>query len=357
MGKFRPLSDKALRRLIYILCIFFITGCTSGHNKADSDTGSGEVPYGLTTFSFDQKENPYQFWPAYQINAGDILDVLFQIKTWEKKPEYRLGIDDLITIKFLHAPELNTDEKVHPDGNIALPYIGKFQALGKTIEEIQIELSGHYKGIFQNPEVQVLVPEFRASIKELKADLKTAPRGLSRLVTVRPDGYVTFPLVGNTFVGGRTFPDVNKELNERYDKIIPGLYVDLFLEHHAGSRMYILGQVYKPGVYDIPKPLTIEQAIAMAGGYMREARLNDIFVVRKQYDRMIATRIDFANKFNNNNREYKFFYLKPDDILYVPKRPINKAAELMRDVSEILLFRGWSFGFSWELHDEPADQP
>ncbi|MBI4709746.1 MAG: polysaccharide biosynthesis/export family protein [Nitrospirae bacterium] len=83
------------------------------------------MPYGLTTFSFDQKENPYQFWPAYQINAGDILDVLFQIKTWEKKPEYRLGIDDLITIKFLHAPELNTDEKVHPDGNIALPYIGR----------------------------------------------------------------------------------------------------------------------------------------------------------------------------------------------------------------------------------------
>ncbi|MBI4709745.1 MAG: SLBB domain-containing protein [Nitrospirae bacterium] len=205
--------------------------------------------------------------------------------------------------------------------------------------------------------MQVLVPEFRASIKELKADLKTAPRGLSRLVTVRPDGYVTFPLVGDTFVGGRTFPDVNNELNERYDKIIPGLYVDLFLEHHAGSRMYILGQVYKPGVYDIPKPLTIEQAVAMAGGYTREARLNDIFVVRKQYDRMIATRIDFANKFNNNNREYKFFYLKPDDILYVPKRPINKAAELMRDISEILLFRGWSLGFNWELHDEASEQP
>lgn len=356
MGKFRPLSEETMKSLLCVLSIFFIIGCASGNNKADRDAGSSEASYELTTFSFDQKNSPYEFWPAYQINAGDILDVLFQIKTWEKKADYRLGIDDFITIKFLHAPELNTDEKVHPDGNIALPYIGKFQALGKTVEEIQIELSGHYKGILQNPELQVLVPEYRASIKELKADLKTAPRGLSRLVTVRPDGYVTFPIVGSIFVGGRTFPDVNNELNEKYDKIIPGLYVDLFLEHHAGSRMYVLGQVYKPGVYDIPKPLTIEQALAMAGGYTREARLNDIFVVRRQYDRMIATRIDFANKFNNNNGEYKFFYLRPDDILYVPKRPINKAAELMRDVSEILLFRGWSFGFSWEMHDEPADQ-
>jgi polysaccharide export outer membrane protein len=324
-------------------------GCASNNTVVPTEK---EVPFEITSFSFDQHKHPYDAFPEYRISAGDVLDVLFQIRTWEKKDSFKMGIDYAISVRFTHAPELNIDEKVRPDGTISLPYVGSLHVLGKTVEELSKEIRGKYGKILQNPDLYVTVPDYRTSIKELKTDLHTAPRGLSRLVTVRPDGFVTFPMIGDIKVAGRLFPEVNKEMNEKYDKIMEGLHVDLFLEKHSGAKLYVLGQVTRPGVYDIPKPLTVEQALSMAGSYTPGAQLDNIIIVRKNKDKMIATRIDFASGFLKNEK-YAFFYLQPDDIVYVPKRRITKVAEIMREIWDIISFRGWSAAFSWELHREP----
>lgn len=339
---------KAQTAILMLAIVLTATGCAT-HGIEGMKTGE-ETPFKIDTFSFDRHEAPYDVLPEYRISAGDILDVLFQIRTWEKKSDFVLSIDNVIAIKFVHAPELNSEEKVRPDGTITLPYIGKISVIGRNLDQLTKQLRDYYDTILQNSELLVTMVEYRSAIKELKADLHTAPRGLSRLVTVRPDGNATFPMVGDLIVAGRTFKEVVKELNEKYENVMSGLHADLFLEKHTGSKLYVLGQVGRPGVYDIGKPVTVEQALAMAGSFLPGAQLNDIIVVRKNKDQMVATRIDMKNSFNTNN-EYKFFYLIPDDIVYVPKRPITKAAELTREIADVLFFRGWSMGFSWTLHD------
>jgi len=355
MASFKTLrgATKAFVRPLLILFVSLVTGCASA--GGDQMHMGEEVPYEATTFSFDRKNTPYDMLPEYRIMPGDILDVLFQTRTWEKKDNFRLGIDNAISVRFVHAPELNVEEKVRPDGNMSLPYIGNYYVLGKSVEALTAELKEYYGKILQNPDLYILVPDYRSAIKDLKTDLHTAPRGLSRLVTVRPDGYTTFPLIGHIMVAGRTFSDVNKQLNEQYEGVMAGLHCDLFLEKHNGSKLYVLGDVIRPGVYEIPKPITIEQAVAMAGGFSHGAKLDTIIIIRKKGDKMIATRFDFTRAFREKEA-YSFFYLSPDDMVYVPKRPITRIAELMRDVGDALHFRGWSVGLSWELHSESDNQ-
>lgn len=334
---------------LLLLALLVTGGCASQHSAIQTEK---EMTYDLTTFSFDQGQKPYTVFPFYHISSGDVLDVLFQIRTWEKKDFFRMGIDYVISVRFPHTPELNVDEKVRPDGTISLPYLGSVHVVGRTVDELTMELKQKFTPILQNPDLYVTVPDYRTAIKELKADLHTAPRGLSRLVTVRPDGFVTFPMIGDLQVAGRTFPEVLKQMNEEYDKIMSGLHVDLFLEKHSGAKLYVMGEVQKPGVYEIPKPLVLEQGLALAGSYLPGAQLDNIIVIRKHSDKMIATRVDLTVSFLKNDN-YKYFYLQPDDIIYVPKRKLTAYAEIMKEVAEIIFFRGWNLAFGWQLHNAP----
>jgi len=179
---------------------------------------SEEILFQPTTFSFDQGTYPSQsgLFEDYRISPGDVLDVLFQFQTWMTQDEFSMRIGYRITVNFEHAPGLNETQVIQPDGKVVLPYVGEIYVANKTIPEVTAELKGKYSKILRDPLIYVTVQDFQDRVKELKKDLHTAPRGLSRLVTVRPDGYATFPLLGDIYVAKRTFPRVTEILNEKY---------------------------------------------------------------------------------------------------------------------------------------------
>jgi polysaccharide export outer membrane protein len=341
MERFKLKNKKNVRyRLRCLIALILSIGILSScANLKESE----EILFQPTTFSFDQGTYPSQtgLFEDYRMVPGDVLDILFQIETWMKKDKFPILIDYTITVKFEHAPELNETQVVQPDGKISLPYLGGVYVANKTIPELTAELKGKYSKILRDPLIYITVPDFRARIKELKKDLHTASRGLSRLVTVRPDGYATFPLVGDVFVAKRTFPRVTEILNEKYNDFLPGLHVDLFLERHEGSVIYVLGQVANAGTYKIAKPTNILQAAAMAGGFLAGSNKTNIMVFRKHERKLFATKVNLKNILSRKaDREY--FYLKPDDVVYVTKRKLRKSAEIMTEIGNLIMFRGWS---------------
>jgi polysaccharide biosynthesis/export protein len=322
-----------VRAAVVLPLLLVLAGCGGAKVKR-------EATVGMTTFSFDQNQHPFEVFSDYRITPGDLLDVLFQIRTWIKKDSFKLAVDHSITVKFIHASELNVTQQVRPDGTITLPYIGAVYAIDKTVEEFTAELKEKYKDILNIPEISVEVPDFRSSIKELKADLHTAPRGLSRLVTVRPDGFVTFPMVGDVMAAGKTIPEVNETLNAQYEKILPGLHCDLFLEKHSGSVVYIVGQVKRQGGFEISRPISVLEALSLAEGYLPGAKLSSIFVIRRHQKKMVAVRVDLKKTLSFGSGS-EMFFLKPNDIVYVPKTWLKKAAEVAKDLADMVFFRGW----------------
>ncbi|GAB7078481.1 polysaccharide biosynthesis/export family protein [Megalodesulfovibrio paquesii] len=349
-----------------------------------------------TTFDKDKANYPAPdfIFKEYRLKPGDQLDVLFQIRTWELKEKFTLTVDDLVQVKFVDLPELNEEQNVTPNGYIYLPYIGGVLVAGRTVDDVTAEIRGKYKSVLRSPQIYVTVPEFSSHIRELKADLHTAPRGLSRLVTIRPDGIVTFPLVGDVMAAHKTIPELHKEVDKLYDSFLAGLHVDLFLEQSTGAVVYIMGAVNTPGSIEIRTPITVLDAVARAGGLENTARPSKVVIFRKPLPNrrveemppaeqpkrlvlccpgndvempetravqpqeelpertLVARGYDLENAMNGREGG-EHFWLKPDDIVYIPRRETAKWAEIMREVANIFLFNGWGIGFGADLLDDP----
>ncbi len=301
-----------------------------------------------SSFSFEQTK---MLFDEYKIQPGDMLDILFNIQTRTKEARFSLSLGDTVSVHFPYYPEWNSTQKIRPDGTISLPVVREVQIADKTIPEITQYLTQRYEGTLKNPELYITVPEFLAQIRELKHDLHTSARGLSRLVTVRPDGYVTFPMVGNILVAGKTIEEVTILLNEQYKKVSSSLFVDLFLEKTTGSVVHVLGEVARPGPYTISKPISAIEAISKSGGFTSDAELSTVVVIRRHKKKVVATMVNLEEMLHL--RSGRLFYVSPNDVLYIPKTRIASAAHLMEQVRQATFFQGWSVGLSWVIDDEP----
>lgn len=107
-------------------------------------------------------------------------------------------------------------------------------------------------------------------------------KDLQREVLVRPDGWLTFPLVGNIRAKGRTALDVQEEITTRLRKYIPDPVVTVSIKKVAGYKIYVIGKVNKPGEYVVGRYVDVLQALTLAGGLTPFAAEGDIRVLRKQ---------------------------------------------------------------------------
>ena len=105
---------------------------------------------------------------------------------------------------------------------------------------------------------------------------------LSQRVIVRPDGFITLPLVGDVQVGGRTVDKISAEIAARATKFYteaPVISVEV-AELHS-YRIYVLGEVSRPGEFAPKAQVTVLQALALAGGFTRFAAPDRIVILRR----------------------------------------------------------------------------
>jgi polysaccharide biosynthesis/export protein len=116
---------------------------------------------------------------------------------------------------------------------------------------------------------------------------------LSQRVVVRPDGYITLPLIGDVLAGGRTGEEIASDIAGRSSKFyteLPVVAVEV-AELHS-YRVYVLGEVARPGEFTPRAQVNVLQVIALAGGFTRFAAPNKIIIVRR--DGQGERRIPFA---------------------------------------------------------------
>jgi len=103
---------------------------------------------------------------------------------------------------------------------------------------------------------------------------------LQRKVIIRPDGRFSFPLAGEVQAAGRSADQVRVDIENQLKKYIPEAVVAVMVEDVAGNRVYVIGQVNKPGMYVMNPQLTVIQALSLAGGSTPFAKLDNISVIR-----------------------------------------------------------------------------
>lgn len=103
---------------------------------------------------------------------------------------------------------------------------------------------------------------------------------LQRTLAIRPDGKFSFPLTGEVQAAGRTVAEVQADIMQRLQKFIPEPVVTVSVTGIEGNKVYVIGQVNKPGAIVMNPQVSVLQALSVAGGTTPYAAVNDIIVVR-----------------------------------------------------------------------------
>ncbi len=104
---------------------------------------------------------------------------------------------------------------------------------------------------------------------------------LTREVVVRPDGLISFPLVGDVPAEGRTVEELRLDLAKRLIKYIPAVSLTVAVIKPLSYKVYVVGRVTKPGEFLVGHYTDVLQALSLAGGLTPFAAENDIKVVRR----------------------------------------------------------------------------
>jgi polysaccharide biosynthesis/export protein len=104
---------------------------------------------------------------------------------------------------------------------------------------------------------------------------------LSQSVQVRPDGKITMPLIGDIEATGRTPIELRDAIAASLKEYITNPTVTVIVVEATLATAYVMGEVNHPGAVTMPAPLTILQALALAGGLKEFADARNIRVLRK----------------------------------------------------------------------------
>ncbi|MDW3094298.1 MAG: polysaccharide biosynthesis/export family protein [Gammaproteobacteria bacterium] len=118
---------------------------------------------------------------------------------------------------------------------------------------------------------------------------------LQQLLLVRPDGGISFPLVGDIQASGNTIEGIRQIITRKLSKLIPDVQVSVALQELNGNLIYVVGKVNRPGVFPFSKNVDVLQALGMAGGATAFAALNDIKVLRREAGQLKSIKFRYAD--------------------------------------------------------------
>mgnify|MGYP001065310050 CR=1 FL=1 len=140
---------------------------------------------------------------------------------------------------------------------------------------------------------------------------------LQREVRVLPDGSLTFPLAGRVEVAGLTTVQVEAELASRLRKYLAEPIVTVVVTAIDGNQVYVIGRVNRPGPVVLNGPMTVMQALSMAGGLDTFASGNSIRIVRTSAGKEEVLPVRYDDLIKGQNLKSNVL-LKPGDTILVP---------------------------------------
>jgi polysaccharide export outer membrane protein len=139
---------------------------------------------------------------------------------------------------------------------------------------------------------------------------------LERTVIVRPDGKITYPLVGDIAAAGRTTRQLTNDITEVLARYIKEPVVTVIVEEINSFKVYVLGEVTTQGELQLKKRTRLLEALALAGGLTSFADRSNIVLLRTEGNRDTTTRIDYRRVVKGEDPALNI-YLKPGDTIIV----------------------------------------
>jgi polysaccharide export outer membrane protein len=180
-----------------------------------------------------------------------------------------------------------------------------------------VENPGHPVASQRNPRYRIN----RSDILSISFPL--SPEFNQGKVIVQPDGYITLQGAGSLFVQNMTVPEAVEAVKKAYSKTLHEPIVDIDLVDFQKAYFVVLGQVGKPGQYDLRYDMTVTEAVAIAGGFQPTAK-TQVFLYRRMATGWQEAKQLKLNDILHGKNVTEDAELHPGDMIFVPEKTITK---------------------------------
>lgn len=145
---------------------------------------------------------------------------------------------------------------------------------------------------------------------------------LNDLVIVRPDGRISLQLASEIPAAGLTPAQLTATLEKSYAKELANPGITIIVRSFSSQRIYVDGEVNKPGMVTLLGPLTVLQSISEAGGLKDTANASQVLIIRKSQDNKPQAIEVNLDEIRNAADGSENILLAPYDVVFVPKSTV-----------------------------------
>lgn len=181
-------------------------------------------------------------------------------------------------------------------------------------------------------------------------------------IRVRPDGKLTYPLVGTIQASGLTIEELQTSLRKALAEYIKFPEVTVTVKESAGTKVVVLGEVLYPGVYPYKGTIDVLTAIGLAGDFTEKAKRESVLVISDNFGGNPKVRRLNVFRTFRHGAPTQDFILKPNDVVYVPKtfiadwnKTINDLQPTFDLIANLMAVRT-DIKTVYYNHDKPAKQ-
>lgn len=144
---------------------------------------------------------------------------------------------------------------------------------------------------------------------------------LSRIVTVRPDGMISLPLIGDVQASGLTAAQVGEKISKRLTEYKENPAVSVSVKEINSYYIYVVGEVTRPGKFALKSYATVLQGISLAGGFTQYASKNRMAVLRwsasksSGSERQVRIPVSYDDLISGKGRVGNFTLMSGDTIV------------------------------------------
>jgi polysaccharide export outer membrane protein len=260
--------------------------------------------------------------------------------------EYRIGKDDELEISVYGDDNLAKTQRVRPDGKIAFPLIGDIKASGATPDELREQVTQRLSKYLRNPQVTVIVSKYNSKQVFVLGQVKTPgvlflSSDINVLQGVARAGGVTeeADLHGALLIRDARVVPVNFDKLLRSGDFTQNILLRpndaILIPNVSAKKIFVLGEVKQSLAIALRNPVTLIEAISMAGGFTSDAESQNVVVVRGGLgaDNILNVNVD---DITSQGLLAKNMPLQPNDIVYVPKSFIAEVGYFAEKISKIL---------------------
>jgi polysaccharide export outer membrane protein len=140
---------------------------------------------------------------------------------------------------------------------------------------------------------------------------------LIKVVTVLPDGKLSFPLIGEITAGGKTVARLHEELKAKLNRFVPDVSLHLGVQQVNSMLIYVIGRVNGPGRFILNANVNVLQALTMAGGLNPFAKKGEITIFHQTGAGTQILNFDYDDVTDGKNLEQNII-LQRGDVIVVP---------------------------------------